>query len=66
MIWNESNIETKFNENYIVDSNSTLNIAYGDLNSSNFIRNTVVNLNGKYASALVKSASLCKNKNIIL
>lgn len=62
LIWNESNIETKFNENYNVDSNSTLNIAYGDLNSSNFIRNTIVNLNGKYASALVKSASLCKNK----
>ena len=62
LIWNESEVETKFNEVYEVDSNSTLNIAYGDLNGSNIIRNSTVNLNGSYASALVKSACLCKNK----
>lgn len=62
LVLNESDSFINFIENHIVNENSNLNIAYGDLNGADLKRNCKIDLVGKGATTLLKSATLCKNK----
>lgn len=64
LIWNNSESDIEFDEHYVVDKNSILNLAYGECNYANSNRNSEVLLQGEGANATIKSATLCKSKKI--
>ncbi|MBQ6221662.1 MAG: SufD family Fe-S cluster assembly protein [Solobacterium sp.] len=58
LYWNESGTEVVFDENYDVQENAVLKIAYGEVFQGNTRRNSSVLLNGRQAQATVSSAVL--------
>ncbi len=62
LIWNDTLNDVEFKETYELLENARLKLAYGDLNGAGLLRNTTVNLNGKNADCLVKSAALVKDR----
>lgn len=64
LIWNNTETKVEFDETYVVEKSSYLNLAYGECNVSDTNRNSKVSLMGAGASAIIKSATLCKSKKI--
>ncbi|MEG0076944.1 SufD family Fe-S cluster assembly protein [Anaerorhabdus sp.] len=62
LIWNNTTSPVEFDENYVVNKNSYLNLAYGECNTADIQRNSIVSLVDDGATAMIKSATLCKNK----
>lgn len=62
LLWNIANSDIQFKENYAIYKDASLKLCYGDLGPGGFVRDIWVKLLEKGAHALVKSASLVKNK----
>jgi Fe-S cluster assembly protein SufD len=62
LFWNVSETPCEFDESHDVAENGKLTIAYGECNGAATKRRTYTSLRGRYASALVSSASLVSDR----
>lgn len=62
IFWNEADNKICFEENYVVNDDGELNVSYGECNSGDTDRNTLITLKGKEANAVLNSASLVNSK----
>lgn len=62
LVWNNTSTPVVFEETYQVKRNAVLNLAYGECNNADLLRNSHVTLIEEGAKATIKSATLCKNK----
>ncbi len=61
-LWNESQLPIQLNENYEVQKNGVLKIAYGDCHTQEVTRKVNLELKSRGAQAIVKSSILCQTR----